>query len=175
MKKSETLKAELEQLEHEQDAMVKAVVFYEGHKPEEQEDDWNKYWNKYGRNYSQTKKQLENDIHKEENREIEVGDGATICLYSDRHASTVIKRTKATITVQHDKAILEPNYKPEWIPGGFSAHCTNQEEQSYTYERNPDGSIETFRWSEKNGKFQGGSDGSIKVILGRHEHYDYNF
>lgn len=104
-----------------------------------------------------------------------IGDGATIRLWSDRHACTIIKMTRCTITVQQDKATLDPNFKPEWIEGGFAGHCTNQDEQSYTYERDPNGRIKTFRWSKKNNCYQGGGDGSIKLSKGRHEFYDYNF
>lgn len=119
--------------------------------------------------------ELKFEIRKEQNREIEVGDGVTLCLYSDKYACTVIARTKTTLTIQRDKAIRDPNFKPEWIAGGFAAHCTNQDEQSYTYERNPQGTIYKCNWSEKRGRFQHGSDGSIGVIRGRHEFYDYNF
>ena len=52
---------------------------------------------------------------------------------------------------------------------------TNSEEQSWTYERDPTGEIIRCRWSEKNGCWQSGSDGSIRIGRGRHEHYDYNF
>lgn len=65
---------------------------------------------------------------------VKVGDGVTINLWSDRHAATVIKVTAKTVTVRRDKATLNPDFKPEFIPGGFAAHCTNQSEQSYTYE-----------------------------------------
>ena len=104
---------------------------------------------------------------------VEVGDGVTINLWTDRHAATVIKKTKYTLTVQHDKATLDPNFKPEWIPGGFAAHCTNQSEQTYTYERDPNGRIETFRWSNRHGQY--GQPGSPTLSKGRHEFYDYNF
>lgn len=107
----------------------------------------------------------------EENREIEVGDGATYCLWSDRHACTVIAKTKTTITLQRDKATLDPKFKPE----RDGMYCTNNDEQSYTYERDPNGEIYKCRWSEKNGRYQSGSDGSIKVLRGRREFYDYNF
>lgn len=106
---------------------------------------------------------------------VKVGDGVTVHLYSDAHAYTVVKVTKCTITVQRDKAILDPDFKPDFVPGGFSAHCTNQDEQSYTYEPDPNGAIETYRWSNKRNRYQGGGDGSIIVTKGRHEFYDYNF
>lgn len=107
---------------------------------------------------------------------VKVGDGATIVYWSDRHAGTVIKKTKCSITIQRDKATLDPNFKPEFITGGFAAHCTNQDEQTYTYEKDENGSTYTFRWSKKRNRYQqGGSDYSIRAIKGRHEFYDYNF
>jgi len=119
--------------------------------------------------------QLKKDIRKAENFEVKVGDGITMCLYSDSHAYTIIKRTAKSITCQRDIAIRNPDFKPEFVAGGFAGHCTNQDEQTYTYNRDLNGSIDTFRWSEKHGCFQGGSDGSIKIINGRYEFYDYNF
>ena len=62
------------------------------------------------------------------------GDGATVCYYTDRHACTVIKRTPKTLTLRQDKAILDPSFKPDFIPGGFFGTVINQNEQSYTYE-----------------------------------------
>lgn len=115
---------------------------------------------------------LERQVRKEERREIEVGDGCTVCLYSDREAYTVIRKTKTMIVLQRDKAIKDPNFKPEWVPGGFSAVCLNQEDQAYTYEADPDGRQIKAYWSENDGcyKHQG-----CRVINGRHEFYDYNF
>lgn len=104
---------------------------------------------------------------------IKVGDGVTVKLWTDRHAATVIKVTKSSVTVQRDKATLDPNFKPEWIPGGFAAHCTNQDEQTYTYERDPNGEIYTFRWSNRYGQY--GQPGNLTLHKGRREFYDYNF
>ena len=106
---------------------------------------------------------------------VEVGDGVTIHLYSDAHAGTVIKKTKTTITVQQDKATIDPNFKPEFVAGGFAGHCTNQNEQTYTYERDLNGTVTTYRWSKKYNRYQGGGDGSVTVTKGRREFYDYNF
>lgn len=175
MKKSESLKLSLDELETNYDKKLFEMVGSEGHLPENRGDDWNNFNKQFGLHYRKKISDLKTEILKEKNREVEVGDGVTICLYSDKYASTIIKRTKATITVQRDKAIKDPNFKPNFIVGGFAAHCTNQDEQSYTYESDPDGLIETFRWSEKHGRFQGGGDGSITVINGRHEFHDYNF
>ena len=102
-----------------------------------------------------------------------VGDGATVYLYSDRHAGTIVKVTKCTVTVRRDKATLDPNFKPEFIPGGFGAHCTNQDEQRYTYEPNENGELTTVRWSKKYNRY--GQPGDLRLGKGRHEFYDYNF
>ena len=123
-------------------------------------------------------KELEEEIKKFDSKHLtpanaKVGDGATIVFWSDRHAGTIIKKTKSTITIQRDKATLDPNFKPEWIAGGFAGHCTNQDEQSYTYERNEKGKTYTIRWSKKYNRY--GQPDNIRAIKGRREFYDYNF
>lgn len=103
----------------------------------------------------------------------QVGDGATVCYFSDAHAYTIIKRTAKTLTLQRDKATLKQSFKPEFIVGGFCAHCTNQSEQDYDYERDPNGGIEIARWSERKKGFY--VNGCLHVIPNRREFYDYNF
>ena len=105
-------------------------------------------------------------------RELAVGDGVTIRLYSDHEAYTVIKRTPGTITIQRDKVTLDPDFKPQWIPGGFSAICTNADDQRWIYERNTDGSTLTLRFSKKHGRFMYLGKA---ILIGRSEYYDYNF
>ncbi|HCC34091.1 MAG TPA: hypothetical protein DEQ02_00030 [Ruminococcaceae bacterium] len=78
-----------------------------------------------------------------------IGEGATVNYWSDRHAGTIIKLTKTTITIQRDKATLAPDFKPEYIPGGFSVHCTNSGDQKWIYEPDPKGQIHTLHWSKK--------------------------
>lgn len=102
-----------------------------------------------------------------------VGDGATVYLYSDQHAGTIVKVTKNSITVRRDKATLDPQFKPEIIPGGFCGHCVNQDEQRYTYEPNENGELTTVFWSKKHNCY--GLPGHPQLGKGRHEFYDYNF
>lgn len=104
---------------------------------------------------------------------IKVGDGVTINLWSDRYAGTVIRVTKSMVIVQRDKATLDQNFKPEFEIGGFAAHCTNQNEQSYSYRPDPDGEIYKFHWSKKYRRY--GQPGNLTLSKGRHEFYDYNF
>ena len=102
-----------------------------------------------------------------------VGDGATVNFYTDRNAGTIVKVTKCSITVRRDKAIIDPNFKPQFVVGGFSAHCTNNNEQSYTYEPDENGELTTVRWSKKFNRY--GTPDNITLSKGRHEFYDYNF
>lgn len=176
MKKSEIITAQIETLEAEYKARIKADVYDRPDRTAENHDDlWNRFWDNYGWETHKKIESLKQQLLTELNREIEVGDGVTLHLWSDAHACTVIAKTKTTITIQRDKALLDPNFKPEWIAGGFAGHCTNQDEQTYTYERDPNGQIYRCRWSEKYGRFQTGSDGSMKITRGRREFYDYNF
>lgn len=105
---------------------------------------------------------------------LKVGDGVSCRLYTDVHAFTVIKRTAKTITIQRDEAILDKDFKPEIIPGGFFGHCVNQYDQKYTYKPNPNGITYTCRWSDKLNGFKNPC-GNGTVSIGRHEFYDYNF
>ena len=102
----------------------------------------------------------------------EYTDSATIHLYTDSHAYSIIKRAAKTITLQRDKATLKKSWKPNMIPGGFSAYCTNQYSQEYDYERDPDGATVTCRWSEK---YHNYVYKNLTIYPGRHEFYDYNF
>ncbi len=99
----------------------------------------------------------------------QVGDGATVCYYTDRHAATVIavKTFKSgaragqvrEVTVQMDRATRTDDL-------GMS-DC-----QSYSYERDPNGSTATFKVN-KQGRF--GTPGSSLAIGYREEYYDYSF
>lgn len=175
MKRSEELELELAALKEEHRAFRNKMKQESGLADDPNMKWWGYYYRNGGKEYSMREEALEWELRKEKNREIEVGDGATLHLYSDSYACTVIKKTKTTITLQRDKAVLDPDFKPEWIPGGFSAICTNSEDQSYTYERNENGEIYVCHWSEKEGRYRHGSDGSMKISRGRFEHYDYNF
>lgn len=102
-----------------------------------------------------------------------VGEGATVLFWSDRHAGTIVKVTPKTIQIRRDKATLDPNWKPEIIPGGFAGHCINQSEQTYMYEEDPNGYLYKFHWSEKYQSF--GTPNNLRALKGRHEYFDYNF
>jgi len=95
----------------------------------------------------------------------EVGMGATMLLWSDRHAGTVVEVKGKRLVWQRDKATRADTY-------GMS-DC-----QSYTYEANPEGETEAFTL-RKNGEWvREGSSMKSGTTLGlgyRREYYDYSF
>lgn len=105
--------------------------------------------------------------------DVKVGDGVTVHYWSDAEAYTVIARTAKSLTLRRCKATLDPNFKPEFITGGFAAHCLNQCDQTYTYEEDENGAVVKAYYSKaKRGFFV---QKSLRVTRGRHEFYDYNF
>lgn len=103
---------------------------------------------------------------------IQVGDGITKLCYSDQQAFTVIEKKGKKIKVQRDKATRLT--QPEFIPVGFSAHCTNQRQIEWSYETNPTGEVLELSL-RKDGYYKTKGGNGDQFILGRHEFYDYNF
>ncbi len=102
-----------------------------------------------------------------------VGDGVTMHYYTDAEAFTIVKRTAKTLTLRKCKATLSPDFKPEFVPGGFLGTVINQHEQSYTYEEDEHGVLRKAYWSDaKQGFYVGGC---LRCTKGRHKFYDYNF
>ena len=71
------------------------------------------------------------------------------------------------------EAELDPEWKPEMHVGGFSAHCSNQREQRYTYKSTdqvprPIRLHKDGQWRDTGGNRYGMSDQPYKF-------YDYNF
>ena len=114
-------------------------------------------------------------LRSEWRQSLEPGDHVHICHYSDIDPGTVIKKTKSSIYVRTDKAHLDDKWKPEFIPGGFGAHCTNDGEQisHWVIEEDLDGSVEIFRWSKKYNRYRNRSGEFAEP--GWLKYYDYNF
>lgn len=97
-----------------------------------------------------------------------VGMGATIVMWSDRRAVTVIGVTRDhgydTVRVQFDKVTRTDT-------NGMS------EAQSYSYEPDPDGAIRVYTL-RKNGRWvrRGETMSGETLLIGhREEYYDYSF
>lgn len=108
-------------------------------------------------------------------QEMEVGDHAHICHWTDVSPCTVIKRTPTSITVRYDKATRKETWKPEFVTGGFSAVCLNNADQddAWDIEEDENGRIEVFRWSKKYNRFRNKS--GERVYPEWKKFYDYNF
>lgn len=89
-----------------------------------------------------------------------VGMGATILMWTDRHAATIVKVTRTQVHVQRDKATRTD-------ANGMS------ESQSYSYEVNPAAEIEVFRKTKRGWRKSGG--GAALRIGDRHSYHDYSF
>lgn len=86
-----------------------------------------------------------------------------------------VNKSLKTIKIRAMKATLVPEFKPEFIVGGFSAHCVNQRDQEYTYESDPEAEIRTARL-HKDGYFYTPNRGSrFSVDAQPRKFYDYNF
>jgi hypothetical protein len=92
-----------------------------------------------------------------------IGDGATMIGWTDREAYSIIaiNPSRKTVTIQRDIATRSDTH-------GMS------DAQSYTFDRNPHGSISVVTL-RKDG-FYRVRGGTTKVLLGqRSEYYDYSF
>jgi len=93
-----------------------------------------------------------NHIYSQCPTEPEVGMGATILSWTDRHAATIVKVTRCQVHVQRDEAkVVGGDYYT-----GFS----------YEYERNPKASVLIFRKTKKGWNFKG-----YGLLVGERDQY----
>lgn len=134
-------------------------------------DEWHETGTKPTWNY-----EAERDaIYTEWLMSMEVGDHAHICHWSDVTPCTVIKKTATTLTVRHDKARQSEKWNPQWEVGGFSAICTNNDDQKdwWIIEEDPDGYVETFRFRKSRNRYMNKCD--ERLYPDWDNYYDYNF
>ena len=102
-------------------------------------------------------------LSRTEDRQPQVGDGATELCWSDRHAYTVVEvKSAKTIVVQRDTSTrVDTN--------GMS------ESQVYTFARNEFARKATLRQAKNGGWYEGGMKGRRFLIGEREEYHDYSF
>lgn len=94
--------------------------------------------------------------------------------YSDIEPFEIVKViSDKTIEIRPMKATLDPNWKPEFITGGFSGHCVNIYDQKWIIESIEDAPSFRIR-RKKNGKGWT-KNGRYKLADQPHKFYDYNF
>jgi hypothetical protein len=105
---------------------------------------------------------------------------ATYLGYTDRDAYEVIRViSDQTIEVRQLDAELDPSFKPEFVPGGFSAVCTNDRDQKWIFKSNPENKVYRLRRKKKQnikGRELFGYK-SLRFVLADepYKYYDYNF
>lgn len=100
---------------------------------------------------------------------------ANLIGYSDVKPFEILATSKTgkQITIRWMRATLDPTWKPEFHAGGFSAHCSNQHDQRWTYES--DKELPTIKAHLR-------KDGRYHSTYGKHAiqdeprcFHDYNF
>ena len=138
---------------------------------EQYREEREKIYRDHSLNYYGRQAALES-LREEWNKSMEVGDRASVHLYTDDNPCTIIKKTATSLTARYDKATRDPSWKPEWVVGGLSAICTNQEDQKWIIEEDPNGATETFRWHKNEGAYM---HNGCRLTPGWYKKYDYNF
>lgn len=100
---------------------------------------------------------------------------ATEICYTDRHAYEVVRVvTDKTIEVRQLRATRDENDMLEFHVGGFSAHCSNQSEQKWTFEQDVDAPVIRIR-KKKYGECYTCKGRTFVLADEPYEFYDFNF
>lgn len=108
------------------------------------------------------------------------GEYLTETGYSQTYAWKVVNKTATTIKVVPVEVERDPEWKPKFHAGGFAAHCSNQEDQTWLYGGTMD-NIEpvTLRLKKSryigSDKLWGDKNGREFIANGAQHIYDYNF
>ena len=107
------------------------------------------------------------------------GEYLTETGYSQSYPWKVIATSPSgkTLTLQKVEVATDPEFKAEFVPGGFAGHCTNQNEQTHIFVGLSD-RTKTVRLQKS--RYHGsdklwGSKGTEFIANGAVEFYDYNF
>lgn len=104
----------------------------------------------------------------------ELTDGRTYfteCGYSQKYPWVEIRRTEKTVTLAKVNIKPDPDWKPEMHAGGFSAHCSNQSDQTWLYAGVDESNTRVVRMTKRGWASQGTRFLEHQAI----EFYDYGF
>jgi hypothetical protein len=94
--------------------------------------------------------------------------------YSDIHPFEVVRRiSDKTLEIRAMSAVIDPSWKPDFVPGGFSGTVVNQHEQRWIITKNERGTPFRIRLGKKGWKDSGG--GRYVLADQPRSFYDYNF
>lgn len=94
--------------------------------------------------------------------------------YSDVNPFEVVKViSDKTIEVREMDSEKDPSWVPNWHVGGFTGHCSNQQEQKWFIKSNAENPVVRIRlgkqgWKDKHGRKFRLSEQPVRF-------YDYNF
>ena len=95
--------------------------------------------------------------------------------YSDIEPFEVVRKVSdKCLEVREMDAELNPNWKPEFAIGGFSASCINQREQKWLIKSCPTAPVIRIRM-QKNGQWKNPAGGRFCLADKPVKFYDYNF
>lgn len=95
--------------------------------------------------------------------------------YTDVNPFEVIRVVSdKTIEVRAMKVDIDPAYKPEFIVGGFSAHCVNDHAQKWIITSDESAKVVRIRLSKNKG-WQAADGRTFKLSDKPVKYYDYNF
>ena len=93
----------------------------------------------------------------------EVGKFANHHMYSDINPYEIVRIiSDKTIEIRPMDAERDPDWKPEFVVGGFAGHCTNNNAQEWIYTSNPE--AETIRIRKKKDRDEWTHSGSRFVV-----------
>lgn len=91
--------------------------------------------------------------------------------YSDVEPYEIVRWVSETcIEIRFMNTVLSPDWKPNWVPGGFSAICTNISEQKWIITSNPANPVTRIHKGKK-----GWKQGEFRLSHEPVKYYDYNF
>lgn len=86
----------------------------------------------------------------------------------------VVAKTARKLVIREMKCELDPNWKPEMIPGGFAAHTVNNSTQEWTITSEPGRESVVIR-QHKNGEWKDKYGNRYSLNTKPVKFYDYNF
>ena len=94
--------------------------------------------------------------------------------YSDVNPFEVVRRvSEKTLVIRRMKAERDPEWKPEFIAGGFSGTCVNQSKQKWVIESDDTADTVRIRFGKKGWRDAFGN----RYVISKtpFKFYDYNF
>tara|TARA_R100001377_G_C3181103_1_gene106695 strand:- start:847 stop:1182 length:336 start_codon:yes stop_codon:yes gene_type:complete len=95
--------------------------------------------------------------------------------YSDVHPYEIVRIVSDKCIEIREMDTSENKTKMNFVAGGFSAHCSNQNAQDYDYTSNPENHVEKIRFSRVSKVWKCKGGGRYNIAKAPRKFYDYNF